>query len=204
MIAKLKIIRIAYVAMVIGVLMLSACGGRSKPAKFYTLQPVEQSSTGKSLPPNVTLAVGPVAIPAALDRAEIVTRDADNVLSFSDYNRWAGPLDTDIATVMAQNIATLLKSDRITPFTLENLFFQPTHRVVIIINRYESQLAREFLIDATWSIKDLQNRKLLLIRNSTIRETLASAQYEALVAAQSKALAAMSQEIAAALAAVVP
>jgi uncharacterized lipoprotein YmbA len=105
---------------------------------------------------------------------------------------------------MAQNIATLLKSDRITPFTLENLFFQPTHRVVIIINRYESQLAREFLIDATWSIKDLQNRKLLLIRNSTIRETLASAQYEALVAAQSKALAAMSQEIAAALAAVVP
>ena len=196
MIAKLKIIRIAYVTMVIGVLMLSACGGRSKPAKFYTLQPVEQSSTGKSLPPYVTLAVGPVAIPAALDRAEIVTRDADNVLSFSDYNRWAGPLDTDIATVMAQNIATLLESDRITPFTLENLFFQPTHRVVIIINRYESQLAREFLIDATWSIKDLQSRKLLQIRNSTIRETLASADYEELVAAQSKALAALSKIIA--------
>jgi uncharacterized lipoprotein YmbA len=196
MIAKLKIIRIAYVTMVIGVLILSACGGRTKPAKFYTLQPVEQSSTGKSLPPYVTLAVGPVAIPAALDRAEIVTRDADNVLSFSDYNRWAGPLDTDIATVMAQNIATLLESDRITPFTLENLFFQPTHRVVIIINRYESQLAREFLIDATWSIKDLKSSKLLLIRNSTIRETLASADYEELVAAQSKALAALSKIIA--------
>jgi uncharacterized lipoprotein YmbA len=196
MIAKLKIIRIAYVTMVIGVLILSACGGRTKPAKFYTLQPVEQSSTGKSLPLYVTLAVGPVAIPAALDRAEIVTRDADNVLSFSDYNRWAGPLDTDIATVMAQNIATLLESDRITPFTLENLFFQPTHRVVIIINRYESQLAREFLIDATWSIKDLKSSKLLLIRNSTIRETLASADYEELVAAQSKALAALSKIIA--------
>lgn len=204
MIDKSRLNRIAYVAMVFGVMMLTACGGRSAPAKFYTLQPVEQSSTGKSLPQNVTLAVGPVAIPAAFDRAEIVTRDAGNVLSFSEYHRWAGPLEADIASVMAQNIATRLKSDRITPFTRENLFFQPTHRVVININRYDSQLAGEFLIDATWSIKDIKSRKLLLIRNSTIRETLASAEYEELVAAQSKALAAMSQEIAAALMEVVP
>ena len=135
---------------------------------------------------------------------QIVTRDAGNVLSFSEYHRWAGPLEADIASVMAQNIATLLESDRVTPFTLENLFFQPTHRVVININRYDSQLAKEFLIDATWSIKDLKSRKLLLLRNSTLREPLASADYEELVAAQSKALAAMSQEIAAALAEVVP
>ena len=105
---------------------------------------------------------------------------------------------------MAQNIATLLESDRVTPFTRENLFFQPTHRVVININRYDSQLAKEFLIDVTWSIKDLKSKKLLLIRNSTIRESLASAEYEELVAAQSKALAALSQEIAAALIEVVP
>ena len=203
MINESRIMQIACVTMVVGVLMLSACG-RTPPAKFYTLQPVEQSSTGKSLPPNVALAVGPVAIPAALDRAEIVTRDAGNVLSFSEYHRWAGPLEADIASVMAQNIATLLESDRVTPFTRENLFFQPTHRVVININRYDSQLAKEFLIDATWSIKDLKSRKLLLIRNSTLREPLASAEYEELVAAQSKALAAMSQEIAAALAEVVP
>ena len=204
MIDKSRIMQIACVTMVVGVMMLTACGGRTPPAKFYTLQPVEQSSTGKSLPLDVSLAVGPVAIPAALDRAEIVTRDAGNVLSFSEYHRWAGPLEADIASVMAQNIATLLESDRVTPFTLENLFFQPTHRVVININRYDSQPAKEFLIDATWSIKDLKSRKMLLLRNSTLREPLASAEYEELVAAQSKALAAMSQEIAAALIEVVP
>ena len=204
MINKSRILQIACVTMVVGVMMLTACGGRTPPAKFYTLQPVEQSSTGKSLPLDVALAVGPVAIPAALDRAEIVTRDAGNAISFSQYHRWAGPLEEDIASVIAQNIATQLETERVTPFTRENIFFQPTHRVVININRYDSQLSHEFLIDATWSIKDLKSRKLLLVRNSTIREALASAEYEELVAAQSKVLAALSQEITAALIEVVP
>jgi len=203
MINKSRILQIACVTMVVGVMMLTACGGRTPPAKFYTLQPVEQSSTGKSLPLDVALAVGPVAIPAALDRAEIVTRDAGNAISFSQYHRWAGPLEESIASVMAQNIANLLDTERVTPFTRENIF-QPTHRVVININRYDSQLAKEFLIDATWSIKDLKSKKLLLLRNSTIRESLASAEYEELVAAQSKVLAALGQEIAAGLIEVVP
>jgi uncharacterized lipoprotein YmbA len=60
------------------------------------------------------------------------------------------------------------------------------------------------LIDATWSIKDLKSKKLLLIRNSTIRESLASAEYEELVAAQSKALSALSKIIAEAVLESVP
>jgi len=200
---KSKLMQMACVTMVVGVMMVTACGGRTPPAKFYTLQPVEQSSTGKSLPLNVTLAVGPVAIPEAINRPEIVTRDAGNEISFSEYQRWAGPLEKSIAAVIAQNIGTLLETDRVTPFTRENIF-KPTHRVVININRYDSQLAKEFLLKATWSIKNLNSNKLLLIRNSIIREPLASAGYDELVAAQSKALAAMSQEIAAAVIEVVP
>jgi uncharacterized lipoprotein YmbA len=200
---KSKIIRIAHLTMFVAVTMLTACGGRTPPAKFYTLQPVEQSPLGKSLPRHVALAVGPVAIPADMDRDEIVTRGAGNEVSFSEYHRWAGPLQQRIASVIAQNIATLLATERVTPFTRENIF-QPTHRVVINTNRYDSQLSSGFLLNATWSIKDLKAKKLLLIRNSIIRESTESATYEGLVAAQSKALAALSREIAAALVEVVP
>jgi uncharacterized lipoprotein YmbA len=200
---KSKIFRIAHLTMFVVVTMLTACGGRTPPAKFYTLQPVEQSPLGKSLPRDVALAVGPVAIPADMDRDEIVTRGAGNEVSFSEYHRWAGPLQQRIASVIAQNIATLLATERVTPFTRENIF-QPTHRVVINTNRYDSQLSSGFLLNATWSIKDLKAKKLLLIRNSIIRESTESATYEGLVAAQSKALAALSREIAAALVEVVP
>jgi uncharacterized lipoprotein YmbA len=182
--------------------MLTACG-RTPPAKFYTLLPVQQSSTGTSLPADVSLAVGPVEIPAAVDRTEIVTQDAANEISFSQYYRWAAPLRQSIASVIAQNIGTLLGTERVTPFNRENIF-RPTHRVVININRYDSRLSKEFLIDATWSIKDLDGNKPLLIRNSIIREPLATSNYEGLVAAQSKALATLSEEMAEAVLKIAP
>jgi uncharacterized lipoprotein YmbA len=197
MMEKSRIIRTVCGTILTGVILLTACG-RTPPAKFYTLQPVQQSPMGRSLPADVGLAVGPVEIPAAVDRTEIVTRDAGNEVSFSQYYRWAAPLRQSIASVIAQNIGTLLGTERVTPFTRENIF-RPTHRVVININRYDSRLSKEFLIDATWSIKDLDGNKLLLIRNSIIREPLAASNYEGLVAAQSKALATLSEELAKAI-----
>lgn len=197
MMEKSRIFRTVYLTILVGAMIFTACG-RTPPAKFYSLQPVELSSPVGSMPPNVALAVGPVAIPADMDRTEIVTRDAGNQVSISQYHRWAGPLQPSIASVMAQNIGSLLNTERVTPFTRENIF-QPTHRVVVNINRYDSQPSKKFLLNVTWSIKELKGSKLLLVRNSTILETLASSTYEDLVAAQSKALAALSREIAAAL-----
>ena len=197
MMEKSRITRTVYLAIMVGAMIFTACG-RTPPAKFYSLQPVEIASPVGSMPPNVALAVGPVAIPADLDRTEIVTRDAGNRVSISQFHRWAGPLQPSIASVMAQNIGNLLNTERVTPFTRENIF-QPTHRVVVNINRYDSQPSKKFLLNVTWSIKELKGSKLLLVRNSTILESLASSTYEDLVAAQSKALAALSREIAAAL-----
>lgn len=200
---NVKLRRMVCVTIGAGMLLLTACGGRTPPAKFYTLQPVEQTAMDKALPRDVALAIGPVAIPAENDRPEIVTREANNEVSFSEYHRWAGPLRSDIASVIAQNVAKLLDTERVAPFTRENIF-HPTHRVVININRYDSRPAKEFLIDATWSIKDLKDNKLLLIKNTIIRETLASAKYEELVATQSKALAALSTIMAEAVLELVP
>ena len=103
MMKKSNLDRMAVVALLAGILMLMACGGRTPQAKFYTLRPVEQDAPGQSLPGSVALVVGPVAIPGALDRTEIVIHEAGNAVNFSDFHRWAGPLDQNIASVMAQN-----------------------------------------------------------------------------------------------------
>ena len=203
MMKKSNIGRIAVVILSAGILMVMACNGRTPPAKFYTLQPVEQDPLGQPMPPVVALVVGPVAIPEALDRPEIVTHDAGNVVSFSQFHRWAGHLGQSIASVIAQNMTTLLATNRVTPYTRENIF-QPSHRVVISINHYESRLSKSFLLDAAWSIKDLKENKVLAIRNSKIQEPLASAGYEELVSAQSRALAALSKQIATEILKVVP
>jgi len=200
---KTNLSRISVVAIFAGLITMIASCGRTPPAHYYTLQPVEQTPIGNSISRDFALAVGPVAIPKAMDRAEIVTHDADNTVSFSEFHRWAGSIQESIASVLAQNIGSLLKTERSAPFTQENIF-QPSHRVVININRYESRLSSEFMLNATWSIKDLKGRKPLLIRNSIIRKPLTSASYEELVAAQSKALAELSQQIATGIVEVVP
>lgn len=199
---KSKIIRISYITMLAAVLMLTACG-KTAPSKFYALQPAAQTPSGSTLSRDVALTIGPVAIPGAMERNEIVVYDSGNAVSFSEFHRWAGPLDLSIASVIAQNIGTLLDTERVTPYTRENIF-QPSHRVVINVNRYESRLSTAFLLNATWSIKDLEKSKTLLVQSSTISESLTSADYEELVAAQSKALAALSEQIAAAIVEVAP
>ncbi|MGD8283632.1 MAG: ABC-type transport auxiliary lipoprotein family protein, partial [Desulfobacterales bacterium] len=61
----------------------------------------------------MAIAIGPVTIPAALDRSQIVTRDGTNKIRLSENHRWAGPLQQDIAAVLADNISGLLKSERV-------------------------------------------------------------------------------------------
>jgi uncharacterized lipoprotein YmbA len=195
MIDKSKTIRYVCIIIVIGAMLLSACG-KSQPVKYYTLDPTHEPPSGSVLPPDFAITVGPVMIPSMLDRALIVSRATGNNISFSEYHRWAGSLQKEIARVVAANIGEILGTDRVTPFTQENIF-QPTHRVVINIERFDGRPQDELQLDATWSIKALKGQEPLVIHKSNIRQPLASAEYDELVEAHSKALALLSKDIAA-------
>ena len=99
-----------------------------------------------------------------------------------------------IAAVLADNISGLLKSERVAPFTREDLF-EPTHRVIVDITRFDGQLDKEIILDVVWSIKKITDNKPLVMRRSFVRETVSSPTYDDFVAAQSKALATLSKEI---------
>jgi len=180
---------------VIGAMLLSACGS-TPPVEYYTLTPTPEPAVGNALPPDFAITIGPVTIPSMLDSALIVTRDKGNNISFSEYHRWAGSLKKEIARVVAANIGEILGTDRVTPFTQENII-QPTHRVVINIVRLDGRPQNELQLDATWSIKALKGKEPLIIHKSNIRQPLASAEYDELVEAHSKALALLSKDIAA-------
>ena len=175
--------------------IFGCAAGRSSEVNFYTLAPVQGNPQERTLPDGLAIAVGPVTIPAALDRSQIVTRDGANKIGLSEYHRWAGPLQGDIAAVLTDNISALLKSERVTPYTRENLF-EPTHRIIVDITRFDGRLGEEVTLDAFWSIKAANTGGPVLVRRSVIRETALSAGYDGFVAAQSKTLATLSAEIA--------
>ena len=90
-------------------MILAGCFGTSRPIEYFTLTPLPAPGGLADGGTATVVAVLPVAIPASIDRPQIVTRTAENQLSLSEYNRWGGSLKEDIGRTLVQNLNVLLK-----------------------------------------------------------------------------------------------
>jgi uncharacterized lipoprotein YmbA len=89
----------------IGSSALCACGS-SPPTRFYTLNQVAPSSSPDALASNtMPVRVEPVAIPAELDRLELVTHNGPNRVHIQESDRWAAPLDEQIRRILSDDLA---------------------------------------------------------------------------------------------------
>jgi uncharacterized lipoprotein YmbA len=61
------------------------------------------------------VGVGPVTVPAAVDRPQIVLRVDANRVALQEQSRWAEPLKESIPRVVASNLAVLLGMRRLPP-----------------------------------------------------------------------------------------
>jgi uncharacterized lipoprotein YmbA len=52
----------------------------------------------------MSVAVGPVSVPAAVDCSQIVVTLGPNQVRVDEFNRWDAPLQNTIARVLAENL----------------------------------------------------------------------------------------------------
>ena len=178
--------------------LLAGCRGGAPPVEFYTLSSLSaatQNANPTAVASNIAVGVGPVAIPQVLDRPQIVTRSGPNKLTLDEFHRWGGPLQVDIARVVAENIAILLGVERVAVYPWE-VDFAPDYRVALNINYFEGQWGKDVLLDVSWRVSDRAGQKNLAVKKSVITEPLPTTDYEALVAAKSRAIGRLSREIA--------
>ncbi len=178
--------------------LLAACRGGAPPVEFYTLSSLSaamQNANPTAVASNIAVGVGPVEIPQVLDRPQIVTRSGPNKLTLDEFHRWGGPLQVDIARVLAENIAVLLGVQRVAVYPWE-VDFAPDYRVALNINYFEGQWGKDVLLDVSWRVSDRAGQKNLAVKKSVITEPLPTTDYEALVAAKSRAIGRLSREIA--------
>ncbi len=176
-------------------LLFGGCFGRTPPVRYYSLLPLSVSTAEVGLPQEIGIVVGPVSIPEILSRPQIVTLHSRNGVQVSQYERWTGQLQNEIAAILAENISALSGSDRIIPYSRENVF-QPDYRLAISINHLDIKMSEEIRLDATWSIKEAKTGRALLVRKSFFQEPLTSDSYDEMVQAQSRILATFSRELA--------
>jgi len=182
--------RLAAVTLSLVSLTLVGCGTTPNP-RFYSL-------TGAAAPPagtaTMSVAVGPVTIPAAVDRPQIVVTVGPNRVRLEEFDRWASPLQNDIARAVAANLVVALGTPRIT------LASQPIttivdYRAIVEVQQFESTLGQAALLDAVWVVTRTKDAKTQTGR-TTARESTSDGTFDALAAAHSRAVGRLSQDVA--------
>jgi uncharacterized lipoprotein YmbA len=181
---------------------LSGCLGPSPAVEFYTLAPLPRTAGRTGGDPAAIVAVYPAAIPAAIDRPQIVTRTDDNQIMLAEFNRWGGTLKDEISRTLVENLGILLADRRVSVMS-DNLAPDPAYLVTVTFNRFDGRLGDRVWLNAAWTVRDQKGRKTLAAKHSVFEEKVSGPGYAELVAAQSRALGALSREIAAELSTVI-
>jgi uncharacterized lipoprotein YmbA len=178
-------------------LCLAGCAN-TQASRFYTLKPMAGLEAQKSpgqLPSRVSVGIAPVEIPDYLDRPQIVTRDGDNELKLAEFDRWAGSLSENIGTVLAENLALLLGSDRVFVFprlVAEKVDFAVALRVL----RLDCVPGDKVRLKAQWGVSAVQKGDSRETHLASFTQRLNDNRYQTMTAAIDGTLAQLSREIA--------
>jgi uncharacterized lipoprotein YmbA len=174
------------------VLCIALVGACASPvSRFYTLSAGAAPAATTS---NLSVAVGPVSIPAVVDRPQIVVTAGPNQVRLEEFNRWAAPLQNNIARVVAENLVALLGTPRVI-LSSQALGAEADYRAAIEVQRFESVPGEAATLDAVWTVIHAKDGKSQTGR-TTVRETVQGSGYDTLAAAHSRALAVLSRDIA--------
>lgn len=175
-------------------LLTAACGSSPAKQEYYTL--AGPTSAVPAADNTLTVYVGPVTVPEAVDRLPMVIRTAPNQVEISDANRWAEPLKSAIPRVLAEVLMRELATPRVMATRLGAS--QPVdYRVAVEIQRFDSSLADGAAVDALWTVSPAKGPATT--GRSSIVESAGSKDPAGLAAAHSRALARLGAEIAASI-----
>ena len=122
-----------------------------------------------------------------VDQPQMVVQVAANQVTMYEFQRWASPLKSEIARVIAANLAQELGTARVWAYAQTTLA-NPDYQVLVDVQRFDSVLGEAVTIDALWSIRRAAGGAPKTGRSS-VREAVSGAGFDALVAAHSRALA---------------
>ncbi len=181
------------------ILMLCALGAlwagcASTPSKFYTLSPTAEPGGATA---GYSVAVGPVSVPAMIDRPQMVVSVGPNQVGIDEFSRWASPLQNDIARVVAENLVKILGTPLVSVFP-QSTAAGASYRVLIDVMGFESAPGKSATLDAVWTVRRAKEGSLRSGR-TTVSEPTTDGSTAALVAAHSRALGRLSGEVAEAI-----
>ena len=180
--------------------LLAGCatllGVNRDPPRLYVLNAEPPASPATTTAASPSLGLGPVDLPAYLDRPGIVTRVAPNRLETSRNDLWAEAVAGSFKDVLAEDLRLRLPGTTIRPLPW-NPSMRPALSVAVEVSRFEATSSGTAELYAVWTLRETEQLTVLASHEARISQPIASGGTEAAVAALGQAVGALSDEIAA-------
>ncbi|MDB5758924.1 MAG: rane integrity-associated transporter subunit PqiC [Burkholderia sp.] len=183
---------------VMAVMVAALCAACSSPPKerFYTLAPAPGAMppATASAQPRTSVAIGPVRLPDAVDRPQLVVREGPNRVEILEQQRWAGSLRGEIARALVAGVGERLPEAQVSVGDSQ-AGRSAVYRVAIDVERFDAALNDSVSIQALWTVRQDSGAQVASGRYSA-SEPAGGGGYDAIAAAYSRTLAGMSGVIA--------
>jgi len=199
---KMKYRDLSFVWMILCVfaMMLTGCAG-SKPSKFYLLHSMTTSEEIVSTSVDTagpSVLIGPVTLPAYLDRNQIVKLVGNHELVMDDFTRWAEPLEDNFYRVLTENLSLLLKTPKV--YAYNSRGSTPSDfQITINVTRFDSVSGGDAYLTAFWTVVGKDDSTYLMQKKSVYHAAASSTGLTGVVDAQNRTLTEFSREIATAI-----
>lgn len=180
--------------------LLAGCGS-SPPETFHALtRYASDQAPASATTRGYGVLVGPVSLPDAVNRPQLVIRTGPGHFELREQQRWAGPLSADIAQALAEDLTLALPQAYVySQLRSPAHALSPRFRVAVDVQRFESRLRGEgagSVLDAAWVVTEVASGRKYACR-SVARAPLQGRGYDALIVAHQTALAGVSEQVAA-------
>lgn len=185
------------IIMICGMVITQVGCFQATPVRQYILitEPIPKALDHNYEP--MTILIGPVKLANYLDQPRIVRRHGLTRIDSLTGHQWAGDLTEMISHKLIAELGSLFKPARV-------LAFPGTagqgRRVAIDILRFEGTDDKNAIIEANWTIFDLESKELIKTQSSLVQVLLADDSFETLTTALSQGLTQLGQEMATSIA----
>jgi hypothetical protein len=172
------------------------CAGTSKTPTFYLLEAMPESSPRSQPQGGVSVEVGPITLPAYLDRTQIATTGDQHVLYMDEFHRWAEPLKDSIVRILSENLAISLGTANVYQYPMRRklpIDFQ----LEVTVSHFLAGADGNVTLVAYWAVLGNDGNNAMPRKRTAISRQARTEKLQSVVDAQNLVLQDLSKEIAA-------
>ena len=152
--------------LLLAVILLTGCAS-TQEARLYVLDTpasLAESTVSPAADKMPVVNIASIQIPDHLSRPVVITQVAKNELAFSDFHRWAGPLQSNIRQVLIENLSIILQSDRIFADPRKQSFPADYHLEIGICD-ITGILGETATLQARWAVLSTEGKEVVALEN---------------------------------------